>query len=80
MSQPYLIDIIILSVPSMKDTRNGTKTAVAEIILTKDLEGEERKEHWSYIFIIGMLNYIVNCTHPEMSFAVHQYDRFCNDP
>ena len=27
-----------------------------------------------------MLNYLVNCTHPELSFAVHQCARFCNDP
>ena len=27
-----------------------------------------------------MLNYLVNCTHPEMSFAVHQCVRFFIDP
>ena len=27
-----------------------------------------------------MLNYLVNCTHPEMSYAVHQCARFCNNP
>ena len=27
-----------------------------------------------------MLNYLVNCAHPEISFAVHQCARFCNDP
>lgn len=26
-----------------------------------------------------MLNYLVNCTHPEISFAVHQCARFYND-
>ena len=30
--------------------------------------------------MISMLNFMVNCTHPEMSFAVHQCARFCNDP
>ena len=27
-----------------------------------------------------MLNFLVNCTHPEMAFAVHQCARFCHDP
>ena len=27
-----------------------------------------------------MLNYLVNCTQPEMAFAVHQCARFSNDP
>ena len=27
-----------------------------------------------------MLNFLVNCTHTEMSFAVHQCARLCHDP
>ena len=27
-----------------------------------------------------MLNFLVTCSHPELSFAVHQYARFSNDP
>ena len=27
-----------------------------------------------------MLDYLVNCTHPEISYAVHQCARFCNSP
>ena len=80
MSQPHLIDRIISSVPSMKDARSATTPASAGCILTKDIDGERRKEHWSYRSVIGMLNYLVNCTHPEMSLAVHQCARFCNDP
>ena len=30
--------------------------------------------------MIGILNYLVNCTHPERSCAVHLYARLCNDP
>ena len=30
--------------------------------------------------MIGMLNYLVNCTYPDMSFAVHQCAMFCNEP
>ena len=80
MSQPHLIDRIIESIPGMKDARSATTPASAGVTLTKDEIGEPRKEHWNYRSVIGMLNYLVNCTHPEMSFAVHQCARFCNDP
>ena len=26
-----------------------------------------------------MMKFLVNCTHPEMAYDVHQYARFCND-
>ena len=71
MPQPHLINRIIQLVPSMKDARSATTPAAAGTILTKNLEEETRKEHWSYRSVIGMLNYLVNCTHPEMSFDVH---------
>ena len=80
MSQPFLIDRIIASIPGMTDARSASTPAVAGEILNKDIGGELRKEHWNYRSVIGMLNYLVNCTHPEMSFAVHQCARFCNDP
>ena len=35
---------------------------------------------WNYRSVIGMLNYLVNSTHPELGFAVHQCARFCADP
>ena len=62
LSKPHLIDRIIKSVPSLKDTRSATTPAAAGTILTKDLEGEKRKEHWKYRSIIGIMNYLVNCT------------------
>ena len=80
MSQPLLIDRIIESIPGMADARSSKTPACSSIVLTKDAEGESRKEKWNYRSVIGMLNYLVNCTHPEMSFAVHQCARFCNDP
>ena len=71
MSQPLLIDRIIESIPGMSDARSSKTPACSSIVLTKDAEGESRKEKWNYRSVIGMLNYLVNCTHPEMSFAVH---------
>ena len=64
----------------MTDTRSACTPAVAVETLNKDIGGELWKEYWNYRSVIGMLNYLINCTHPEMFFAVHQCARFCNDP
>ena len=63
MFQPYLIDRMIDSVPGMKDIRNTTTPASAGFILTKDVNGEAKKDNWNYRSVIGMLNYLVNCTY-----------------
>ena len=80
MSQPHLINRIIDFIPGMKDARRATTPAQSGEVLTKDENGELRREDWNYRSIIGMLNFLVNCTHPEMAYAVHQCARFCNDP
>ena len=80
MSQPYLIDRIIDFIHGMKDARRANSPAQVEGALTKDEEGQPSKEDWNYRSIIGMLNFLVNCSHPEMAYAVHQCARFCNDP
>ena len=45
MSQPRLIDRIIDSIQSMKDTRGVKILAASGTILTKDLNGKARQEH-----------------------------------
>ena len=80
VTQPMLIDRIIASVPSMKDAKSAKSPAVTGQVLTKDDGGEPRKESWNYRSVVGMLNYLVTCTHPELSFAVHQCARFCSAP
>ena len=80
ISQPFLIDRIISAVPSMNNARSAKSPAATGTILTKDEEGEPRKESWHYRSVIGMLNYLVNCTHPELAYSVHQCARFCNLP
>ena len=72
MSQPFLIERIINFIPGMAKARSTKSPACSSIVLTKDIEGEPRKEQWNYRAIIGMLNYLVNCTHPELAFTVHQ--------
>ena len=80
MSQPFLIERIINFIPGMVEANSVKTPACSSVILSKDPDGEDRKESWNYRAIVGMLNYLVNCTHPELSFAVHQCARFCNDP
>ena len=79
MSQPFLIDRTIEDIPDMKDSRSACAPADAGVVLTKDSGGSSRKENRHYRSVIGMLNYLVYCTHPDMSFAVHQCARFCHD-
>ena len=80
ISQPFLVDRIINFIPGMAEARSANSPACSSVTLTKDADGEPRKEHWNYRTVIGMLNYLVNCTHPELSYAVHQCARFCHDP
>ena len=72
MSQPRLIDRIIDSMPSMNDARGVKIPTASGTILTRDLNGKARQEHWNYRLVIGMLNYLVNYTHPALAFSVHQ--------
>ena len=64
----------------MKKTNPVTYPVFPSLILTKDTNDVERKEHYSYRSVIGMLNFLTNSKHPELSFAVQQCTRFCNNP
>jgi len=44
---------------------------------------ENEKSHnnsWHYRSVIGKLNYLEKSTRPDLSYAVHQCARFCEDP
>ena len=80
VSQPLLIDRIIDSIPGIRDARSAKSPAAATTILTKDEGGSPRKDNWHYRSVIGMLNYLVSCSHPELAYSVHKYTRFSEDP
>ena len=80
VSQPFLVDRIIETIRGMKDAKIAKSPAVTTDILTKDVNGTPRKETWNYRSLIGMLNYLVNCTLPDLAYAGHQCARFCADP
>ena len=80
MSQPYLIRRIIEAVPGLKDANPVNIPAASTVLLDKDNNGKNRKGKWNYRSIVGMLDFLVNSTHPELAFAVHQCARFYENP
>jgi hypothetical protein len=80
MSQPFLIDRIIAAVPSMLNARFSKTPAATGATLTKVENREPMKELWHYRSAMSILNYLVNCTYPEMAYAVYQCARFCHAP
>ena len=76
MFQPLLIKRIIDAIQGMSKTHPVKTPAVPSVILTKDANRPDRKEKWHYRSVIGMLNFLVNSTHPELAYAVHQCARF----
>ena len=80
MSQLFLIKRIINSIPIILDTGSAKTLVYSSLLLTKDEWGDASKEYWNYRSVIGMLNFLIKCMYPEISFDVHQYARFCNDP
>ena len=79
MAQPHLIERI-LSVVNVDDTWNRRTVPAIKPILHRDANGPERKYSWNYRQAIGMMNYLLMCTRPELAMSVHQCARFCNDP
>ena len=45
-------------------------------IFNNDLDGPYRKQDWSYRYIVGMLQYLVKSTRPDLSYAAHQCEQF----
>lgn len=78
LTQPGLIEQVIKDI-GLDDFSKGRDTP-ADSILYADVDGPARQETWNYRSVIGKLNYIANNTRPDISMAVHQCARFCNNP
>ena len=84
VTQPFLTDQIIsflgIDINDYEMETHPKPTPVGKPLLHKDLTGKPRKEEWNYRTAVGMLSYLQANSRPEMSMAVHQTARFCNQP
>ena len=80
MTQPHLIKRIISTIPGMQKANPRKTPACTTVTLTKDPSGPFMAGEFNYRSIIGMLNYLVNSTHPKLAFSVHQCARYCENP
>jgi hypothetical protein len=55
-------------------------TPVGKPLLCKDLDGTPRNHTWNYRAAVGMLNYLLQTSRPEIGMAVHQCARYNNNP
>ena len=70
MSQPTIMNIILISLGIWDESKMyGTPE---NVIQTKYEEGNGRKKEWSYLSVIGKMNYLSGTTRPDNIFAVHQ--------
>jgi hypothetical protein len=81
MTQTGLINSIIedlsLNTSSSKFKRHDTP--VTEI-LQQDLAHPPFVETWSYCSVIGKPNFLAQNTRPDITYAIHQCARFCQNP
>ena len=84
ISQTYLTDQIIsflnIDANDHNVETNAKSTPVGKPLLHKYLSGNPRKKTWNYRTAIGMMTYLQDNSRPEISLAVHQTARFCNNP
>ena len=84
ITQPFLtyriISFLDIDTHDYGMETNPKPTPVSKPLLHKDLAGKPRKEDWNYRTAVGMLSYLQANSRPEMSMAVHQTARFCNQP
>jgi len=77
MEQTGLIDKFIREIGNSSSKTSDTP---ADQILHPDKTGAPRNNKWNYRSIIGKLNFLAQNTRPDISMAVHNCARFCNNP
>ena len=80
LRQPFLIQRILQHMGIEPTETNSRPVPVVGPLLSRDLEGPDRKGDWHYRSVVGMLGYLQNSTRPDISMAVHQCARFNANP
>ena len=80
LSQPHLIDHIIEFFGLHGNYVKLPDTTVGKPLLNKDLDGVPQIEDWNYRAAVGMMNYFVQTSRPDLSMAVYQCARYNNNP
>ena len=61
-------------------TKPKTTPALSSKILQRDEDGPDHETVWDYSRIIGQLNFLEKSSRPDITYAVHQCDRFAANP
>jgi hypothetical protein len=83
LTQPRMVDRILHMVGlDPKDTRTKMHDTPANDskLLNKGLNDNVRTQPWNYRSVVGCLSYLRAMVRPDLTFAVQQCARFCNDP
>ncbi len=80
MSQPFLIERILMTMGIEIWMTRSRPNPVTKSLLHKDTDGEIRRASWKYCSVIGMMNYLLQSTRPDIAMAIHQCTHFHNDP
>jgi hypothetical protein len=79
-SQPNLINSIIKDLGLDENSTSRRTPTVSNVVLHAHSESTPHVESWHYRAIIGKLNYLEKSSRPDISYAVHQCARFCENP
>jgi hypothetical protein len=79
-TQQQLIKSII-ALLGLDEKSNPVRTpALSNVILHAHQGSPPHNETWSYRSVIGKMKYLEKSTRPDISYAVHQCARFCENP
>ena len=83
LTQPHMVNRILQSVgldPNNPDTKMHDTPADSRKILDNDPNGKRRTQKWNYRSVVGSLSYLRSIVRPDLTMAVQQCARFCNNP
>mmetsp|Transcript_41992 Transcript_41992/g.101184 ORF Transcript_41992/g.101184 Transcript_41992/m.101184 type:complete len:1373 (+) Transcript_41992:2978-7096(+) len=81
LEQPRMINRILEMVGLTSDqVKTHDSPASSTNILDKDPDGDGHSYPWNYRSVVGSLSYLQAMIRPDITMAVQQCARFCNDP